>query len=53
VLEFQGNLLRLETSTGGSWSSARGRSSGGREGDGSRVPAGERPPAQPATPAGR
>jgi hypothetical protein len=53
VLDLQSDLLRLETSTGGSWSSARGRSSGGREGDGSRVPAGERPPAQPATPAGR
>jgi hypothetical protein len=25
VLEFQSNLLRLETSTGGSWSSTRGR----------------------------
>jgi hypothetical protein len=52
VLEFQSNLLRLETSTGGSWSSTRGRPSG-REGDGPRVPAGEGPPAQPAAPAGR
>jgi SMODS and SLOG-associating 2TM effector domain 2 len=53
VLEFQSNLLRLETSTGGSWSSTRGRTTGGREGDGSRAPAGEGPPGQPATPAGR
>jgi hypothetical protein len=51
VLEFQSNLLRLETSTGGSWSSTRGRTSPGREGDGSRVPGGEGSPAQPATPA--
>ena len=53
VLEFQSNLLRLETSTGGSWSSTRGRPAHGREGDGSRVPAGEGSPAQPAAPAGR
>jgi hypothetical protein len=32
VLDLQSNLLRLETSTGGSWSSTRGRSSGGRQG---------------------
>jgi SMODS and SLOG-associating 2TM effector domain 2 len=53
VLEFQSNLLRLETSTGGSWSSTRGRTASGREGDGSWAPAGEGSPAQPATPAGR
>jgi SMODS and SLOG-associating 2TM effector domain 2 len=53
VLEFQSNLLRLETSTGGSWSSTRGRSAPGREGEGPRAPAGEGSPAQPATPAGR
>ena len=53
MLEFQSNLLRLETSTGGSWSSTRGRPAHGREGDGSRVPAGEGSPAQPAAPAGR
>ena len=33
VLEFQSNLLRLETSTGGCWSSTRGRTPAGREGD--------------------
>jgi hypothetical protein len=33
VLGFQSNLLRLETSTGGSWSSTRGRTPTGREGD--------------------
>jgi hypothetical protein len=33
VPEFQGNLLRLETSTGGSWSSTRGCTPAGREGD--------------------
>jgi hypothetical protein len=53
VLEFQSNLLRLQTSTGGSRSSTRGRPGHGREGDGSRVPAGEASAAQPATPAGR
>jgi hypothetical protein len=53
VLEFQSNLLRLETSTGGSWSSTRGRPGPGREGDGSRAPAGEGSAAQPAGPAGR
>jgi hypothetical protein len=47
VLDLQSNLLRLETSTGGSWSSARDRSSGGREGYGSRVPAGRQGPAGP------
>jgi conflict system pore-forming effector with SLATT domain len=52
VLEFQSNLLRLETSTGGSWSSTRGRTTG-REGDGARAQAGEGSPVQPATPAGR
>jgi hypothetical protein len=53
VLDLQSDLLRLETSTGGSWSSARGRSSGGREGDGSRVPAGRgRPPSRRPRPAG-
>jgi hypothetical protein len=53
VLEFQSNLLRLETSTGGSWSSTRGRTAAGRESDGSRAPAGEGSPAQPPPPPGR
>jgi hypothetical protein len=53
VLEFQSNLLRLETSTGGSWSSTRGRSVAGRDSDASRAPAGEGSPAQPVPPPGR
>jgi hypothetical protein len=54
VLEFQSNLLRLETSTGGgSWGGGRARPSTGREADGSRAIAGESSPAPPATPAGR
>jgi hypothetical protein len=55
VLEFQSNLLRLETSHGGgSWGSGRGSSrQPGREGDGSRTPAGEGPPAPPAPASGR
>jgi hypothetical protein len=54
VLEFQSNLLRLETSTGrGSSGAARGRPATGREGDGSRVPGGEGSPAPSAPPTGR
>jgi hypothetical protein len=54
VLEFQSNLLRLETGAGGgSWSSSRVRPVPGRDPDGSRSPAGDGPPSQPAPPAGR
>jgi hypothetical protein len=54
VLEFQSNLLRLENGTGGgSWSGARVRPVPGRDPDGSRSPAGNGPPSQPATPLGR
>jgi conflict system pore-forming effector with SLATT domain len=55
VLEFQRSLLRLEASSGGAgaWPAPRGRAAAGREGDGSRVPAGEGPPAPPAGPPGR
>jgi SMODS and SLOG-associating 2TM effector domain 2 len=48
VLEFQSNLLRLETSTGGSWSSTRGRPVPGREGEGrAPPPVRGRPPSRP------
>jgi SMODS and SLOG-associating 2TM effector domain 2 len=51
VLEFQSNLLRLETSHGGgAWGRGSARQPG-REGDGSRTPAGEGSPS-PSAPAG-
>jgi hypothetical protein len=54
VLEFQRNLLGLETSTGGGSSgAARGRPASGREGDGSRVTGGEGSPSPSAPPTGR
>jgi hypothetical protein len=54
VLEFQSNLLRLETSTGGGlWRGSRVRPVPGRDPDGSRSPAGDGSPSPPATPAGR
>jgi hypothetical protein len=53
VVEFQSNLLRLETSHGGGWWSRGSARPPGREGDGSRPLAGEGPPSPPATATGR